>query len=371
MADAMAFVLRRHGFRAGRWRVAYQSCDDAIAATRLPDNGKCASNARAYTRAPDVLAVVGPLNSDCALAAIPELGRASDPLAMVSPLTSYVGLTRAAPGTPPGQLDALYPSSRRNFLRVFPTDQHQVAALALLAKRLGRAPVYVLDDGDEPYGVLFADQFERSARALGIPIAGRATWNPGRRSQRGLAERVARARPEAVFLGGRVDSGGPAVVRALRRRLGGDVALLAPDGFTPIPVLLRQAGAAASGMFVSLTGIATVEQLGAPGRRFAREFGGTLAGEPVEPGAVYAAQAMEVVLDAIARSDGTRASVLEELFRTRVARGLIGPLSFDGDGDVRVSPVTILRVAPGAGASPEQPDAALDRVMRVPTALLR
>ena len=277
MADAMAFVLRRRGFRAGRWPVAYQSCDDAIAATRLPDSGKCVSNARAYGRAPDVLAVVGPLNSECALAAIPELGRAPGPLAMVSPLASYVGLTRAAPGTPPGQLDGLY-SSRRNFLRVFPTDQHQVAALALLAKRLGREPVYVLDDGDDEYGRLFADQFERSARALGLPVAGRASWNPALRSQQALAERVARARPQAVFLGGRVDTGGPAVVRALRRRLGDHVALLAPDGFTPIPVLIKQAGAAARGMLVSLTGIADVDQLGAAGRRFARDFRGTVGG---------------------------------------------------------------------------------------------
>ena len=37
----------------------------------------------------------------------------------------------------------------------------------------------------------------------------------------------------------------------------------------------------------------------------------------VEPATVYAAQATEVLLDAIARSDGTRGSVLEQLFKTR------------------------------------------------------
>jgi hypothetical protein len=46
MADAIAYVLRRHGFRAGRFRVAYQSYDDAVAATRLPDRATCAANAR-------------------------------------------------------------------------------------------------------------------------------------------------------------------------------------------------------------------------------------------------------------------------------------------------------------------------------------
>ena len=371
MADAMAFVLRQRGFRAGRWRVAYQSCDDAVAATRLPDDGKCAANARAYGRAPDVLAVVGPLNSACALVGVPELGRAPGPLAMVSPLSSYVGLTRAAPGTPPGQLGSLYPTGRRNFLRVYPTDEHQVAALAMLAKRLGRAPVYVLDDGDDEYGRLFATQFERSARALDLQVAGRGSWNPAARSQLRLAERVARTRAAAVFLGGRLDTGGAAVVRALRERLGDRVVLLAPDGFLPVSILAEQAGSAATNMLVSMTGIAAADQLGASGTRFAREFGATLGGEQLEPSAIYAAQAMEVVLDAIGRSDGTRGSVLGALFETRIATGLIGSVSFDRNGDVESSPVTVLRVVPGAHGVKDLPGAVVDRVMRVPVELLR
>jgi branched-chain amino acid transport system substrate-binding protein len=369
MVDAMTFVLRERGFRAGRWRVAYQSCDDAVAATRLPDRTKCAANARAYGRAPDVIAVVGPLNSDCALAAIPELARATDPLALVSPLSGYVGLTRSAPGTPPGQLRSLYPGGRRNFLRTFPADDRQVAALALLARRLGA--VYVLDDGDAEYGALFAAQFERAARALGVPVAGRASWNPAARSQRRLANRVARAQPRAVFLGGRLDTGGGDVVRALRARLGPRVEILAPDGFVPVSFLLQQAGTAARGVLVALNGIAGVDQLGPAGQRFARRFGGTLAGQELEPSAIYAAQAMEVVLDAIGRSDGTRGSVLRALFETRIPNGLLGSVSFDRNGDIESGAVTILRVEPGARDLASFPGAVVDRVVQAPVELLR
>jgi hypothetical protein len=39
------------------------------------------------------------------------------------------------------------------------------------------------------------------------------------------------------------------------------------------------------------------------------------------------------MLDAIARSDGTRASVTKELLRTRVRDGLIGSFRFDRNGD--------------------------------------
>jgi hypothetical protein len=38
MAHAITFVLREHDFRAGRFSVAYQSCDDSIARTGLFDD---------------------------------------------------------------------------------------------------------------------------------------------------------------------------------------------------------------------------------------------------------------------------------------------------------------------------------------------
>jgi ABC-type branched-subunit amino acid transport system substrate-binding protein len=175
-----------------------------------------------------------------------------------------------------------------------------------------------------------------------------------------------------VFLGGRLDTGGPAVVRALRERLGPDVALLAPDGFTPLPLLIRQAGrGAATGTFVSLTGVADATELGPAGRRFARELGAALGSGRVEPSAIYAAQAMEVALDAIARSDGTRASVRRALFATDLRDGLIGHVTFDENGDVSRSPVTILRAAPGTREGPAAPDAVVERVLSVPADVVR
>ena len=221
MAQAITLVLRERGFRAGRHRVAYQSCDDSVARTGLFDEAKCAANARAYGDATDVVAVIGTLNSPCAVAALPELNRArGGPLAMVSPLNSFVGLTRAAPGVPENLLAELYPTGRRNYLRVFPTDDLQGAALALLARDRGRRRVFVLDDGDPEYGALMATGFATAARRLGLRVAGRATWDPEARSYASLADRVAAARPQAVFVGGRLDANAARIVRDLRRRLG-------------------------------------------------------------------------------------------------------------------------------------------------------
>jgi branched-chain amino acid transport system substrate-binding protein len=349
MVDAISYAFRTRRFRAGRFRVAYQSCDDSVAQTGLYDDAKCAANARAYAANSDVRAVIGTFNSPCAIDALPELNRAEGgPLAMVSPSNSFVGLTRAGPGVDPSLPAALYPTGRRNYLRVYPTDDMQGAALALLARDRHRQRVYVLDDGDPGYGGLMAAGFDTAARRLGLTVVGHASWDPSAVRYDALASRVARSGALAVFVGGLLDTNAAAVVRDLRARLGSTVDLLGPDGLTPLGLLVQQAGRGALGAYVSLGGAVT-ERLPASGARFVAQFRRLHPGEEVGPWAVYAAQAADVVLDAIARSNGTRASVLTELFDTHVRNGLLGTFAFDANGDITESPITIVRVAHGGG----------------------
>lgn len=344
MTQAIAFVLRERGFRAGRFKVAYQSCDDSVARTGLYDEPKCASNARAYGENPDVIGVIGTFNSPCSLAALPDLNRAPDgPLAMVSPFNSFVGLTRAGPGVDPSLPAALYPTGVRNFARVYPTDDLEGAALALFARNRGQERVFVLDDGEPGYGAFQANTFEVAARRLGLTLLGRETWDPRAELYSDIAARVADSGAEAVYVGGLVDTNAGAVVQALRARLGRRVDLLGPSGLTPVSLLVESSDRAALGMYLSLAGVVT-EGLPPAGARWAKRFGETQSGVPVEPSAVYAAQATEVLLDAIARSDGTRASVVRELFETRVTDGLLGSFGFDPNGDISESPVTIVQI---------------------------
>ena len=182
-----------------------------------------------------------------------------------------------------------------------------------------------------------ATGFATAARRVGLRIAGRTSWDPHAGSYAALARRVARSQAGAVFVGGLLDTNAARVIRDLRARLDPGVDLLAPHGVTPLPLLVESAGRAAYGTFVSLAGVVT-ERLPPAGAAFVRRFARTQAGVEIEPSAVYAAQAAEVVLDAIARSDGTRASVLSALFRTRVRDGLLGDFSFDARGDVSESP---------------------------------
>ncbi|HEX6009196.1 MAG TPA: hypothetical protein VFZ50_03705, partial [Actinomycetota bacterium] len=147
-------------------------------------------------------------------------------------------------------------------------------------------------------------------------------------------------------VGGLIDTNAGGVIRDLRRRLSDDVDLLAPAGLTPVPLLMQKSKGAARGMYLSFPGVLP-ESLPPAAARWATRFGATQPGAAVAPSAVYAAQAAEVLLDAISRSDGTRRSVVEEVFRTRVADGLLGSFRFDANGDISESPMTIVQIRRG------------------------
>ena len=59
--------------------------------------------------------------------------------------------------------------------------------------------------------------------------------------------------------------------------------------------------------------------------------------------AIYAAQATEAMLSAIARSNGTRASVMRALLATCMHNGILGDFCFDANGDPTNSSITILQ----------------------------
>ena len=80
-------------------------------------------------------------------------------------------------------------------------------------------------------------------------------------------------------------------------------------------------------------------------------------------------------MDAIARSDGTRASVLDELRASRVRNGLLGSFRFDANGDRTPALVPIMRITgstpPSAGLPPGLQGAVVNRIQAIPPRLLR
>jgi YVTN family beta-propeller protein len=367
MSAAILHVLRTHSFRAGRYPLGYQSCDHSTAQTGLFDERKCAANTKAYAANPDVIGVVGPYNSGCAYAELPIASRAGLPV--ISPTNSDVGLTRPAFGAPRGALRALYPTGRRTYVRLMSPDDTQAAADALLVRRLGARRIFVLDDGG--YGAAFAAYFTRAASRLRLRVVDAARWDPQKPRLRKLAARARRSGAQAVFLCGLIDTSAGEVLAAVRRAFPPSVPVIGCDGLLPVSLLFERAGPTARGTYVSIDGLVN-ERLGPAGRKFLRDFGSTQPGAKVDVAAVYAAQAAELLLDAIGHSDGTRASVSSELFKARLHDGFLGTFAIDAVGDPSPAPVTIVRLEHGGGTNvvASYEGARVDSVITPPPRLL-
>jgi DNA-binding SARP family transcriptional activator/ABC-type branched-subunit amino acid transport system substrate-binding protein len=356
LTDAIAFVLRRHDFRAGRFRIGYQSCDDSTAKQGGYDPEKCGANAALYAQAPRVVGIVGPYNSDCALEQLRISNRApGGPLATISPTNTELHLTKPVPGGESSLPARLYPTGRRHYVRLLGTDDGQGAALARFARERGIERLAIVRD-DTDYGRAIAWYARREARTLGIEVLGPYHVRLDRHEDaaRALGRRIARERPDGLLHAGvpswsdfSNEMPGYELVDAVRKRLGRDTLVLGPDSWAVGPEVFAELGPLARGIEATYPGL-PLERLGPAGRRFVEEFGATQPGRLVTTDDVYTAQATEVLLDAIDRSDGSRPSVTQALLHTHVHDGLIGDFSFDADGDVQPQTFHVLRLSPKA-----------------------
>jgi branched-chain amino acid transport system substrate-binding protein len=345
MTRAIKFIFNQHGWKAGKYSVAYQSCDDATAQAGKWDSGKMSANANAYAQDSSVGAVIGTFNSGAAEIAVPILNRAPNgPIAMVSPANTYVGLTHTGPGTVAGEPGKYYPTGKRNYARVVAADDYQGAADAVLAKSLGVKKVFILND-KEAYGLGVASNFRNAATKLGLKVVGFTAWDGKASSYEALAVKIKASGAQGVFLGGLICENGGKLIKDIRAGVASSVKIMAPDGFTPVSATVQESGNAAEGATISVAGLPNTALKGA-GKAFVRAFTKSDHKAP-DPYSVYAAQAAEVVIQAIAQSNGTRADIAKQLFKVNLKNSILGNVSFNANGDVTANPVTIYKVVGG------------------------
>jgi branched-chain amino acid transport system substrate-binding protein len=344
--QATKLVLAERRWRAGRFRVGLQVCDEMSASRGLSSPAKCRRNARAFARNRSVLGVVGPMHSHCAVEMLEGLDRApGGPLVLLGPSATYVGLTRTGPGAVGADTEWFVPRGRRNFVRLLPADDVQGAAGAIFAKRAGAKSVYVLNSCDCAYGLGVAAAFQRAAARIGLQVVGSGQWSTYASGYRALADRILRTGADAVYLGGYLENNGVRLIGDLRAVLGPRIALFAPDGFASPAPIVEGAGTAAEGLTVTIGGLPNNE-LPAAGRRFAGTFEERYLSRP-RSFSMYTAQAAHVLLDAIADSDGSRPDVTKRVLRTHVEDGLLGDFEFDRYGDTTLNAVGVYRIEDG------------------------
>jgi ABC-type branched-subunit amino acid transport system substrate-binding protein len=231
----------------------------------------------------------------------------------------------------------------------------------VLAKRLGLDRVYVLLQRGWFYEGLAVEPFKRAAHALGVGLAGESAFTTMHPEK--LANAVARAHADGVVIAVTADPDGVPLVQALRARLGRRVPLLT-TGIAFAPPL----PAAARGVYVASTDVPrSAAPLTPAGKRFSDQAG---EGNKPQFGVLESAEGTELLLSAIARSDGTRASVLHNLRASRVKDSILGTFHFDRNGDAAPPVMPVERLAVTRRGAPID-GAVFDRLITIPEALAR
>jgi branched-chain amino acid transport system substrate-binding protein len=332
---ATRYLLGQDNWKAGDQKVAFQACDDSTAQAAKWDPDKCSRNAHAYAQDASLVGVIGTFNSGCAAIEIPVANQApGGGLMLLSPANTYGCLTEPCAGNEP---EKYYPTGKRTYARVAPSDPNQGAVDAEFLKSQGVSSVYILND-KEAYGLGVAKNFQGAAKALGMTVTGFSAYDPKQPSFRALFTRVKATNPDAVFIGGLVDENSGQLINDKVSVLGandGAVKLMLPDGFTTDAIFQRKEGGTpnAKGAYFSVAGVGIDKYTGAA-QDFINGFKATLGGKPVDPYAILGAQAARVMLDAIANSDGSRTGVIEQVFKTKITNGLIGSFEINQNGDI-------------------------------------
>ena len=225
MTQAVKLVVKERGFRAGRFSVAYVSCDDTGADGDWSAE-RCGAHAREAARREKVIGVLLPIDLGCAEVALPPLAAARPgPLAQVAVLNSALALPK------------------RGAVRLVAPLAAQVAADARFLRDFDARAIAVVDDGTA-YGRRFAETFRRIAPEL----------------DQGIVEPE---QAEGALVAGSLTPAGLRALRDLRGRLRPGAAIVLAPAFGAPAQIAAEAGRDAEGAYIGVAGLAGKAAAGA------------------------------------------------------------------------------------------------------------
>lgn len=345
IVNGIRLAVKQAGGAAGGYKVEIPDSaiyDDALNGAHDPQTG--ANNMTKIVGEPDVIAVVGPLNSSVAKAQIPISNDGG--LLQCSPANTNPDLTKGDPGK---QLR----TKPNNYIRVVTTDDVQgPAAAQYIYDVLQKKSVYVIDD-TETFGKGVADAFEAEFKARGGAVVKHDAAPKTTQDYVSIMTAAKALNPEAIYFGGVTATGGARIVLAAQQVGLGEAPYVGPDGINDgsgetKDSFLNLAAAAAKNSYSTLAGIGDF-----PGRAqfeadYQAEYGIDATGYA---GTGFACA--QVVLDALNRAGGTNpvdVPALREAVRVAgtatdvTYKTIVGDITFDENGDTSQKIVSIYSV---------------------------
>jgi branched-chain amino acid transport system substrate-binding protein len=351
IVNGIRLAVKQAGGAAGGYAIQIPDSavyDDALNGAHDPQTG--ANNMTRIIGEPDVVAVIGPLNSSVAKAQIPISNEGG--LLQCSPANTNPDLTKGAPA-------AEIRTKPNNYIRVVTTDDVQgPAASQYIYDVLKKTSVYIIDD-TETFGKGVADAFEADFVARGGTVVKHDAAPKTTQDYVSIMTAAKALNPQAIYFGGVTATGGARILLAAAQVGLGDVPYVGPDGINDgngetKDSFLNLAATAAKNAYSTLAGIGDFPGKAQFDTDYKAEYGIDATGYA---GTGFACA--QVVIDALNRAGATSPADMAGLREAVRVAGtdtaakyatIVGEITFTEEGDTSQKIVSIYSVDP-AGAN--------------------
>jgi branched-chain amino acid transport system substrate-binding protein len=351
IVNGIRLAVKQAGGAAGGYAIEIPDSavyDDALNGAHDPQTG--ANNMTKIVGEPDIIAVIGPLNSNVAKAQIPVSNESG--LLQCSPANTNPDLTKGAPA-------AEIRTKPNNYIRVVTTDDVQgPAASQYIYDVLKKTSVYIIDD-TETFGKGVADAFAADFESRGGTIVKHDAAPKTTQDYVSIMTAAKALNPESIYFGGVTATGGARILLAAAQVGLGDVPYVGPDGINDgngetKDSFLNLAATAANNAYSTLAGIGEFEGKAQFDTDYKAEYGIDATGYA---GMGYACA--QVVIDALGRAGATNPADMTALKEAVRVAGtdtaatystILGDITFTAEGDTSQKIVSIYSVDP-AGAN--------------------
>lgn len=357
--DAVNLAVMQNQHLGNGYTLKVINYDDASQDTLDYDPQIGVHNIQQVVRNPCMVGMVGPYNSDVAVAEMPIAANAG--LVMISPTTTRSALTLRPYAELEGwDFDKLHPPGKAlNFFRIAPNDVAQGLVEAdFIFDDLGARNVYVVSD-NERFGADLLSGFTQGFQVKGgriVELESISDENPAAIAD--IAAQIANAKPDAVFYAG-ITNGGGGLLKAQLVSRGYAGSFVGGEGIATDSGFLVDAGGHAANGAWAVSPVAHPTSFSSDkAAQFIRDFQARYPGQNLYAATAEAYDAAMVLITAIKRliqagQPVTRAAMIAQVQHIQYV-GVIGPITFDANGDIAHGVFSLYRVQNGAWAYVQQ-----------------